>query len=486
MKKRISRRELVRSIPGITLGSGFLTFPFSRQTAYSYEPLTGNKINVKVSPPGPESLAVLEDYKRYIGISGYSGLYSVGLKGGNGVYIQDLDDNIYLDSFTAASCAILGYSHDEIAQAYYDVAVNIQQTESGYSPNTQIVELAKKLHEITPGDFEKKVLFGLSGSDSCGGSIEAARKYTGKMGIISFNFAYHGSTGLSQAASGFRSLNEGIYDLNDPDFFKVSFPVTPEQSDTTLRNIESVLSFGKTAAVMVEIIQGDGGTLLTPPGFFPRLKEMLEKYKVLLIDDEVQSGMGRTGKWWACDHEGVIPDITVIGKGLSGGYAPVSAIAGRKEVIDALVPCAHSFTYSGHGPSVKAASRVIDIIKDENLIKNAYQTGQRLLKGLKESEKYRDVVVEARGRGFMIGIEINLSKDLLASKIFAFRCLEKGVYFGYIGDKQRVIRVLPPLVLNREECDEIIRVVNETAEEMHQGRIPRQTVEKVQKYALGW
>jgi 4-aminobutyrate aminotransferase len=190
--------------------------------------------------------------------------------------------------------------------------------------------------------------------------------------------------------------------------------------------------------------------------------------------------------WWACDHEGIVPDITVMGKGLCAGYAPVSAVTGRSEVLDSLVPAAHLFTFSGHGPSVAAAAKVIDIIRDEKLIENARLTGARLLKGLKEAEKYPDVVVEARGRGFMIGIEINISKDLLASKIFAYRCLEKGIYIGYIGDKQRVIRVLPPVILKEDECDEIIRVVHETAEEMHNQKVPATTIEKVQKYALGW
>jgi 4-aminobutyrate aminotransferase len=460
--------------------------PWSGIFSQSTAKFSDNHISVKVSPPGPKSLALLEDVNKYVGRSGYSGLYGVGLKGGNNVYIEDMDGNTYIDCLTAASCNLLGYSHNEIAQAYFDTAVKIQQTAFDYSPNVETIEFAKKLIEIIPGDFEKRVLFGLSGSDSSCGSIEAARKYTGKMGIISFNFAYHGSTGLSQAASGFRSLNEGIYDLNDPDFIKVRFPVTPEKSNKTLKDIESVLAFGKTAAVMVEIIQGDGGTLIPPKEFYPRLREMLDRYQVLLIDDEIQSGMGRTGKWWACEHEGIVPDLIVIGKGVSAGYAPLSVLTGRKEVLDSLVPSAHSFTYSGHGPSMKAASIVIDVIRHDDLVQNAYQTGNRLLKGLKEAEKYPDVVVEARGRGFMIGIEINISSDLLASKIFAFRCLEKGIYFGYIGDKQRVIRVLPPLVLDQQECDEIIRVVHETAEEMHNNRIPRQTIEKVQKYAIGW
>lgn len=486
MNNKISRRELVKSIPALSLGAGLLTLPTHRTYARPVPRSALDGISVRVSPPGPKSLSLLEDVKKYVSSCEYAGYYGVGLKSGDGVYIEDMDGNIYIDCLTAASSTLLGYSQDEIAHAYHDVSLKIQQTCFGYSPNEEAVELAKKLHEISPGNFEKKVMFGLSGSSSCCGAIEAARKYTGKMGIISFDFAYHGSTGLSQAASGFRSLNEGVYDLNDPDFVKVKFPVTPEDCEKTLKNIESVIAFGKTAAVMVEIIQGDSGTLIAPADFFPRLRKMLDSYNVLLIDDEIQSGMGRTGKWWACDYEGIAPDITVIGKGLAAGYAAVSAIVGRKEVLDALVPSAHGFTLGGHGPSMKAASKTIDIIREKKLMGNADQIGKRLLMGLKETEKYPDVVVEARGRGCMIGIEINVSKDLLASKIFAFRCLEKGIHFGYIGDKQRVIRVLPPLILSQDECDEVIRVVHETAEEMHTNRIPVQTVEKVKKFAVGW
>jgi len=486
MQKIMSRREMVKSMTGLTIGAGIATYPFKSLFARSAASKAKCQISVKVPPPGPKSLALLEDVKKYVGRSNYAGLYGVGLKGGSGVYIEDMDGNVYIDCLTAASCTLLGYSHDEVAKAYYDSAIKIQQTVFGYSPNAEAVEFAKKIAAIAPGNYEKKVLMGLSGSDSMCGSIEAARKYTGKIGVISFHHAYHGSTGLSQAASGFRALNEGIYDSNDPNFIKVHFPVTPEEGERTLKNIEAILSFGKTAAVLVEIIQGDGGTLLTPKGFYPRLREMLDIYQVLLVIDEVQSGMGRTGQWWACDHEGVAPDIIALGKGLSAGYAPISALVGRREVLDALVPAAQIFSYAGHGPSASAASKVIDIIKNENLIENARQTGARLLKGLKEAEKYPDVVVEARGRGLMIGIEINIAKDLYASKVFGFRCLEKGIYFGYIGDKQRVMRVIPPLILSENECDAIVRVVHETAEEMHNNRIPKSTIERMKKYALGW
>ncbi len=489
MEKKISRRKMIRSVSGLTLGAGISTLPLNGSF---YPAITGERqkvparINVKVSPPGPNSLALLEEVYNHVGRSNLAGLYGVGLKNGDGSYIEDLDGNVYIDCLTSASSTLLGYSRDDIAKVYYESALNIQQTCFPYTPNKEGLEFAKKLSRIAPGNHPKKVLMGVSGSDSVCGAIEAARKYTGRMGVISFKFAYHGSTGLSQAASGFRSLNEGIYDMNDKNFVRVPFPVTSEEKKRVLKNIESVLAFGKTAAVLVEIIQGDGGKLVPPEGFYPRLKELLDKYGVLLIDDEIQSGMGRTGRWWASDHEGIVPDIIVAGKGLSAGYAPVSAIIGREEVLDALVPAAHVFTYTGHGPSVAAASKTIDIIENENLIENSKVTGGYLLNGLKMAEKYEDVVVEARGRGFMIGIEIDVSKDPFASRVFAFRCLEKGVYFGYIGDKQQVIRVLPPVNMNRSECDEVIRVVHETAEEMHYNRVPAETIEKVKRFAVGW
>jgi len=484
MKTGMTRRKMVSALTGMTIGSGFVPHLFSNR-ALAYPKSTG--VDVKVSPPGPKSLALLKDVKENIARSNYCGLYSIGLNRGDGCYVEDLDGNVYLDCLTSASSTILGYSYDEVAEAHYETSLKLQHTAFPYSPNTETVALAERLIRIAPGDFSKRVIIGLSGSDSMGGAIEAARKFTGKMGVISFEMAYHGSTGLSQAASGFRALNEGVYDLDDPDFVKVDFPVTENDANRILKNIETILAFGKTAAVLVEIIQGDGGTMLAPPFFFTRLKELLDRYRVLLIDDEIQSGMGRTGRWWAIDHEGVVPDMIVAGKGLAAGYAPVSAIIGKTEILNALVPATHVFTFMGHPPTASAASKVIDIIERDRLIDNAKSTGAYLLENLaKAQKKYPDVIVEVRGKGCMIGIEINLSKRLLASKIFAYRCVEKGVYFGYIGDKQRVIRVLPPITAGRDEAKIIIDTVNATADEMSNGRIPQSTVDKVNKYAIGW
>lgn len=483
MSHPLTRRDAVKSMTGAAIWASMTgrapMIPGDRRL----EP----RISVKVPPPGPRSLALLERTKRAIGRTNYAGLYSICLAGGDGVHVQDLDGNVYLDCLAAASSNVLGYGRDEVARAYYEEASRIQHTCLVYSANEPCVRLAEALNRLMPADFPRKTILGLSGSDANEGAIEAARKYTGRSGIISFRRAYHGSNGLSQAASGYPAVNAGIYPAEDLNFIKTDFPVTVEDRDRTLRNIESVLAFGKVGAVMAECLQGDAGNLLPAEGFFPRLREMLGAYGVLLICDEVQSGMGRTGRWWSYMHEGIVPDMMVSAKGLTGGYAPVSTLTGRAEVLDSLEAVQHVFTYSGHPPSAAVACKTIEIIERDGLIANAQRVGDRLLAGLKDMEaKYPDVVVEARGRGLQIGVEIDISKNRYAGKIFAYRCVEKGLYPGYFGDKQKVLRMHPPLTLPEAQADVIIGTCHEVADEMHRGLIPAETEQKVQRYAQGW
>ena len=440
---------------------------------------------VRVSPPGSKSRALLERMKKVIGRSNYFGLYGIALVGGEGAYIMDLDDNVYLDCLAAASCNILGYSYHQVADVYYQTALNLQNSCFPYSPNPQAVELAERLIRITPGSYSKKVLLGLSGSDSCDGAIQAMRKYTGKFALIKFKNDYHGSTGFSQAASGFRTLNVGIFPPS-ANFITMDYPVTPQQRDRVLKDIERTLMQGQVGAVMAESIQGDAGIHVPAPGFFPRLRELLDSYNTLLIIDEVQSGMGRTGKWWAIKHENIIPDLLVTAKGLSAGYAPISALIGREEVIDALAPAQHLFTYTGHPPSAAVASKVIQLIEENNIIANATRVGARILAGLKKVQNaFPQVIAEVRGRGLMIGVEINISRNKSAGKIFATRCVEKGVYLGYFGVNQEVLRVEPPLIISEKEADLIINTIYEVAEEMSANKIPQATIDKVRQYAIG-
>jgi 4-aminobutyrate aminotransferase len=196
--------------------------------------------------------------------------------------------------------------------------------------------------------------------------------------------------------------------------------------------------------------------------------------------------MGRTGNWWAIEYENVVPDILVSAKGLSAGYAPISAVIGRQDVIDSLSPAQHLFTFTGHSPSAAVALKVISILKNNNIINNSASMGKKLINNLKKIQsQYPDIINEVRGRGLMIGMEINVDKNPLACKICAMRCVEKGVYVGYFGDKQQVVRIQPPLILNEKESDIIANTLKEVATEMANGKIPKSTKEKVEKFAIG-
>lgn len=447
--------------------------------------LAQSKIQVNVSPPGPKSRSSLTRMRKVIGRSNYLGLYGITLVGGEDVYVTDLDGNVYLDCLAGASCNLLGYSHHEIVDVYSQVAKTLQNACFPYSLNQEAITLAETLIDITPGQSPKKVLFGLSGSDACDGAIEAMRKYTQKFALIKFKNDYHGSTGFSQAASGFRTLNAGLFH-SSKDFITMDYPVTRHQREQVLHKIEKLLFHGQIGGILAEPIQGDAGMHIPEAGFFPRLRELLDEYHGLLIIDEVQSGMGRTGQWWAIQHEEIVPDLMVIAKGLSAGYAPISALVGRQEVIDALAPAQHLFTYTGHAPSAAVASKVIQLIQNNHLIEHATQVGQKILDGLNQvKERFPEIITDVRGRGLMIGVEVNQSHHHLAGKLFATRCVEKGVYLGYFGVKQDVLRIEPPLIFGDEDAEILVNTIYEVAEEMSNHQIPQTTMDKVHQYAVG-
>ena len=223
MRHPLTRREAVKSMTGAAIWASMTGRAAMIPAGRRIEP----KISVKVPPPGPRSLALLERTKKALGRTNYAGLYSICLATGDGVHVQDLDGNVYLDCLAAASSNILGYGRDEVAQAYYEEASRMQHTCLVYSANEPCVRLAESLNRLMPADCPRKTILGLTGSDSNEGAIEAARKYTGRSGIISFRQGYHGSNGLSQAASGFPAVNSGIYPSEDPDFIKIDFPERP-------------------------------------------------------------------------------------------------------------------------------------------------------------------------------------------------------------------------------------------------------------------
>ena len=438
----------------------------------------------EIDLPGVNSLGYLKRMRQVIGKTMYCGLYGVTIVRGEKDKIYDADGNEYIDCLSGASVNILGYGAG-LEKIYADQAKTMQHTCFPLSPNIPAITLAEKLIEITPGSYNKRVIFGLTGSDGCDCAIEAMRKFTRRHGLISFNYSYHGTTGLSEPASGF-GIGKEVYEEEAVLFFKHDYPTSKDECDRVLKRVENDLSTGGIGGVLIEPIQGDGGIIIPASGFFTRLSELLKKHGALLMVDEVQSGMGRTGKWWAVEYEKVDFDILITAKGLSGGYAPISAVIGREEIMNSLDPVEQLFTYSGHPPSCAVTLAVIQKIEKEDLMNRALEVGARLMRQLKEiQKKYPKIIKEVRGRGLMIGMEIDISKDKDACKLFATRCAQKGVYFGYFGRERNVIRIEPPLIISEHSLLRVVNIAEEVAYEMEEGKIPLLTQDIVSKYAMG-
>ncbi len=438
-----------------------------------------------IFPPAKQSIKILSLVKKYIAKPNYSGLFGISVRKGKGCYFTDFDGFRYLDCMAGASVNCIGFGNSKIVKAYSQNAKKMHHSAFIYSPNMPAIQLAKKLIEITPGKFEKKVAFGLSGSDACDGAIKAMRRYTGIAGIIHFKNDYHGSTGLSMPASDFGHLNDKVF-KKDNLFIELDYPKNQTQSNKVIEQIELAFVEKKAGGILLETIQGDAGVNMPPTGFLQSIAQLCKKYNTVFIADEVQSGMGRTGKWWAIEHQQVEPDIIVTGKALSGGYAPVSAIIGKTLILDTLNPAQHVFTYSGHAPSCAAALEVIKFIEKHNLLNNACQMGLYLTNGLnKLTLKYPSVITQVRSQGLMTGIEINIEKNHILGKILATRCVELGVYIGFFGVNAQVLRVEPPIIINKKDIDIIISVLDNVIDEYINGKTPEKTISNVKKYSMG-
>ncbi len=430
-----------------------------------------------IDVPGKNSRYLYEKSK-LIGRTQNACLYGIALQSGDGNHIIDADGNRYLDFLSGAASNIIGYGRGDVVEAYAKTAMRLQHSCYAYNLNKEAIELAEKLIDITPGDFEKKVLFDLSGSSSIDGAIKIARKFTGKKGIIAFKNSEHGSTSLSMQASNLSNLTEGLF--LDNGFYHVTFPTREEEISDVLAQIKALLK-KDVAAVLAEPIQGDAGILIPPKNFFEELQYILKEWDALFIADEIQTGAGRTGRWWGIENFDVVPDILVCGKGISGGYAPISAVIGEEKMVDSLEKAQHLFTYGGHPPSCAAAKKVLDVVEQEKLMENALQIGKLLgseLKQLKNSEMIKDI----RGLGLMLGLEI-VTENLAG--IVGMRCIEYGLYPGYYGKYNEVLRLQPPLTLTVEEALWAAKIIKKVIDEMENKEIPNSTIEKYKKYSCG-
>lgn len=376
---------------------------------------------------------------KYIGRAQNLDLYGVTIESARKHHFTDTNGKEYIDMLSSASSLPLGYGRKDLVKAYNDQCKKVPHTCTVYTYTPIVQEYAKRLSG-TSKIKNAKVLLGAFGSDSIDAALKCAQVYTGKKNFISFKKSYHGGTFLSLASNGFEGLKKNLY---LPDLFThLDYP-TSENYIKTLEEIEKLLKKDDIAALLMETILGDGGIFMPHTEFYKKIKPLLHKYGAILIFDEIQTGMGRTGTFWAYEQFGITPDIFCTAKGLGGGYAVLSACIGRPEVIDSLANCQNAFTLSGHSASCAVGLRVIDAIYEEKVMANVKKVSSALKSYIENNLKDSKIFMEVRGKGLMLGITLK-SETPIGSQIGKL-CLEEGVYIGYYGENNNVLRIHPAL-----------------------------------------
>ncbi|MCD6445421.1 acetyl ornithine aminotransferase family protein [Candidatus Bathyarchaeota archaeon] len=435
---------------------------------------------IVVTPPGPKARELVKKDESLISPS-YVRFYPLVVESGSGCIVKDVDGNEYIDFNSGLVCLNVGHRHPKVVSAIKEQCnrfLHYSNTDFYYP---EVVSLAEKLVKITPGNFEKKVYFGNSGAEAIEAAVKLAKWHTRKPRFIGFIGAFHGRTvgALSFTASKpvqrryFFPLMPGVTHVPYPYCYRC--PFKQEFPDCHYWCIDYIEDYvlkkyvppEEAAAILFEPIQGEGGYIVPPPEYFQKLKKLADKYGILLIDDEVQAGMGRTGKWFAIEHWNIEPDIICSAKALASGL-PLGATIAKAKVMD-WAGGSHASTFGGNPLSCAAACAVIDIIKEEHLLENATKQGTYIMKRLNELKEESSIVGDVRGKGLMIGMEIVEDKESkksapkLANEIMT-RSWKRGVAVITCGTS--TIRIAPPLTITRELVNAALEIIEDVAKEV--------------------
>jgi 4-aminobutyrate aminotransferase len=438
---------------------------------------------IKTALPGPKARAIIERDASVVSPS-YTRTSPLVMERGFGAMVEDVDGNVFLDCAAGIAVNATGHSHPDVVRAITEQAqlfLHMSGTDFYYEPQ---VRLAEDLAAVTPIDGGVRSFFGNSGTEAIEACIKLSRYATKRDNIIAFLGGFHGRTlgALSLTASkaiqrrGFGPMMPGVYHAPFPDCYRC--PVGLSSTDCAAECLDylqdqiflHLVSPDEVAAIVIEPIQGEGGYVVPPDQFIQRLREITKANGILFVADEVQSGMGRTGRMFAIEHTGVRPDMVAIAKGIASGL-PLGVAASRKDLM-AWPPGAHASTFGGNPVACAAAIVTLRLLK-ERLIANAADVGGHLMAGLKALMNKHPLVGEVRGRGLMIGVELvrdrrtkeraSDERDAVVSAAFA-----RGLLL--LGAGKNAIRFSPPLVLTRDQAETAVRIFDEALAEVEKRR----------------
>lgn len=377
--------------------------------------------------------------RRFIGRAQDLNLYGITIDHAEGHSFTDIQGRTYLDFLSAASSLPLGYGRQDLLDAYVAQCHKVPHTCTVYTDTKIVHEYARAL-VATSGIEGAKVLFGAYGSDAIEAALKCAQVYTKKKRILAFEKSYHGGGFLSLGVSGFPSMKTG---LGFPPFFE-HLPYPNEENHTqVLASIKAELTKGDVACLLMETILGDGGVIVPPTEFYQAVVPLLHAHGAILLLDEIQTGVGRTGTMWAYQGFGITPDLFCTAKAMGGGYVPLSACIGKPEIIDSLREAQGAFTFAGHAATCAVGLAVLHAIERENILTNVRIQGELLQAAFRAGLKSNPLFEEVRGQGLMIGIALRSNTSI--GPLVGMRCLDKGVYIGYYGPQNNVLRVHPHL-----------------------------------------
>ncbi len=424
--------------------------------------------------PGPKAHALVKRDSAVVSPS-YPRDYPFVMDYGKGCWVWDVDGNKFLDFMAGIAVNSTGHAHPEVVKAIQEQAEKfLHISPDFYHP--KMVELSEKLDEIAPMQEAATVFLTNSGTEAVETALKLARYHTGRTNFIGFTGAFHGRTmgAITMTASkaiyhsGFYPLMNGVVHAPYPNPYRpiLERKQGEDYGETVVRYIEEqifhqIVPANEVAGILVEPIQGEGGYIVPPAGFFPALRTLCDKYGILLLADEVQSGMGRTGKWWAIENFGVEPDIFTTAKGIASGM-PLGACVARRTVMD-WGKGAHGNTYGGNPLACAAALKTIELIENQYM-QNAAETGQYAIDALEEIAARHSSIGQVRGIGMMIGVEFVKQQDSkepdseLRDRLVQ-NAFERGLLL--LGCAKSVIRIAPPLSMTRSEIDEGLLIFEE-------------------------
>jgi 4-aminobutyrate aminotransferase/(S)-3-amino-2-methylpropionate transaminase len=430
--------------------------------------------------PGPNSRALLEARRRHVarGVSAATPLF---VDSGHGAHLTDVDGREYLDFAAGIGTLAVGHAHPKVVAAVQRQAGLFTHTCFSVAMYEPYVELARRLAALTPGSFEKKALFLNSGAEAVENAVKIARVATGRPAVVAFHNSFHGRTLLAMSLTGKVEPYRAGFGPFAPEVYLTPYPYpyrfpgsADECTDAALRALRDLfvttVSPDRVAAVLVEPVLGEGGFVVPPPRFLPELELICRQHGILFVADEIQTGFGRTGRMFAAEHSGIVPDLVLTAKSLASGM-PLSGVVGRAEVMDAPAPGGLGGTYSGNPVACAAALAVLDVFEEERLLDRAQVLGELARARLEALHDRFQLIGEVRGVGPMLGMELvreRVTREPATTETVAVlaACHRRGLIILRSGLFDNVIRLHMPLVTSDDDVRLGLDILEEALQEV--------------------